>query len=361
MWRYSSEEPQLPPTPVIVVRTSPLRKDSNAHEREARECPTTGIIRWASRQATQYADAKLTMFPAPMDYDGPHGPHVYGPPNNQSKKLTWKNSCLWGVTHEFGYMYIIMFSPKDKLITWRLFEEKDCTGTKFQISFSEYSQFKTQFSTKDRHVPKTPDGFMQNNVISRILEHLITTSVLLYQVDGDVWGSKISDFGKIAQYFKGYRMIKISNIKKQVCDNLTRDTKNFMCIFVGALSMMDKSLVWESFNEKMTTTINLVGTPQKFVWTSVKYEFHIETEESEFEVEHSSFHWFVRGLFHYIEDMFERREVIISELIVRKKEMQSIKKEEIERSQRKMMANALHEAMNVLTVLESEVEALIKK
>ena len=308
--------------PIIVVTNDEDLKKVDSWS--SNKCPNTGILRWASNQASHGPECKLVMFPAPMNYDSDYR----GIGINERTKFTWKNSCLWGVTHQIGHMYVIMFSPRENLITWRLFTESDC-GVKFGISRDEYLTFSEKY--RDNSNSECPGGFLQNGFISRILEQLITSSLYLYLREKDAENAedisgiandkvirfdKGIEFEKVSIFFSRYRLMKVKNIKHEVCDNLTKENKGCVNIFVGALSMMDSTLKWENDGESRKSTIFIIGTPNRFTYNmngrlcvvqNNKYEFPIEIAEADFRVEGSDFHWFVRGLLHHIEDMFERK------------------------------------------------------
>ena len=184
-----------------------------------------GVVRWATARMTNGFTS--IMFPVP-------------PPTGGSKRNRKKGGFLTGVVAYMNRLYVITFHPLFNLIEWRLLNENEIHL--YRVSQEIWEAF------QDPAKP-VPNGSIQDQMISRIVEHLIHIS--------PHWENP-----EIQEFYKNHTWEKRAKLKKIVVPNLHRQSMNEISEFVVCLAILDPTTQWKnSGNHAKCATVVLHGKP----------------------------------------------------------------------------------------------------
>lgn len=218
------------------------------------------------------------------------------------------NGMLCGAVSYFGNIYIIEFYPRYNIIKWRIASTNDVGNGRhgqggFGITQQMWDEHQSQRSDDQSSGP-VPPGFIQNEMISRLVEHIIHISSNFERPD-------------ITLFYNNFRWMKRSKIKSIPVSNLNRDTKNSITFFIVALAIIDPTTQWKKYNKSMEygdtepvtgTTIALIGQPSMgFGHTFLKYTTTIEYWTSNWEIDEGniSYGCWARMVFLHLQSMTE--------------------------------------------------------
>jgi len=262
----------------------------------------------------------------------PSRKNSYNPKGNWR---SWKNGAtIIGVTHYMGTLYAVTFMPLQDVVAWRVLEEKDCAT--YGLTVEQYRDFDAKNANNKSDV--AAPGFIQNAVVARLFDHLIHMAMVLdqdsFSPDGEPPMEPLDnithfDYNSVREFYKGYRMIKISAIKKQPCANLCRANIHCMNTFVSALAGIDHSVSWaarvdRNGRAKMdggVKTIRLIGQPSPHYFGGgfqTVFEYEVAHWTSEWRVNGDDYMWFSRAVFESIVDMGDRYQRIINAKMAQK-------------------------------------------
>lgn len=240
-----------------------------------------GVIRWATGMTTNGFTS--TMFPEP-------------PPTGMSKRNRKKGGFLTGVVTYMNRLYVITFHPLLNLIEWRLLNENEIHL--YRVSQEIWEAF------QDPAKP-VPNGSIQDQMISRIVEHLIHIS--------PHWENP-----EIQEFYKNHTWEKRAKLKKIVVPGLHRQSMNEISEFVVCLAILDPTTQWKnSGNHAKYATVVLHGAPWHPIFIHglspfendrrrANYEFTVEYSKDELTVNQISFGCWARKDFWELMRLVER-------------------------------------------------------
>lgn len=246
-----------------------------------------GLVRWAMMgKASGFTS---TMIPQ----------HKDGTFCDTSPPRKHKFGQLTGAVSYFGWIYVIKFIPVANFVMWRMANENDI-GT-FGITVTAWNEHER---TKSRNQPIVPPGFIQDEFVARVLEHVTHISPWWQRKD-------------IQLFFKKHQWMKRKNLKKIVIPGFTNNTKKDLRFFIAIVAIIDPSLSWKKDGDSAYCEFDLKGRPYFFINNSLTYSNCVSHATSEWKANDAEYGTPARAVLWRMQKMTDEHNAMIVALMHR--------------------------------------------